>query len=159
MEYLKFESKVWKWFISFVFAVVTWVSFSFYLGQPIPFEYNFYHLDRELVKNVPIYVQLRSDMLHSYNISITPESTDLLLKGRRKFLNYLDDRNVGIYLSLRDIEEGEYEVVPEIKIPNGVSLALKSDLSFTVKVDSIDQTDSVEIRTQESLSEMLERVV
>lgn len=159
MDRFFLANKVGKWFVSFLCALSTWISFSFYLGQPVPFEEWVYRPSRKWIQNVPVYIQLRSEMLENYRISVIPEHIDFLVKGRQKFLNKLESKDIMVYLTLKGMVEGEYEIVPHIELPRGVSLALGRRDSFIVKVEKIHQSEvQKEKNENESLSDMIERV-
>ena len=114
------STNIVRWLISFVLAVIVWLSFSYYLGERVVFSNILPFYSRKLLKDVPVLCLVDTVLLSTHQIEISPQRVDLFVRGRKKFLKELSKEDMYIYVRVPLEGEGQYVMSPQIHLPKGV---------------------------------------
>jgi len=107
--------------VSLVIAIVIWFYIMGDLGYNILFFNNKNDLDIKRIKNVPISIMQRPQDLKG-NVTISPISIDIEIKGRKNILKNVSKRNLYAYVDISDFDIGAYFSIVKVLVPEGVSL-------------------------------------
>jgi len=67
-------------------------------------------------------VKILEPPLFLYRIKVEPEKVQLILTGSRRALKKLNVSGVSLFISVEGLKKGEYELVPRVYLPGGISV-------------------------------------
>ena len=73
-------------------------------------------------REISVPVKILEPPLSPYRIKVNPEKVDLILTGSRRALKRLNISGVSLFISVEGLKQGEYELVPRVYLPQGISV-------------------------------------
>ncbi len=73
-------------------------------------------------RDITVPVKILEPSLSPYRVKVEPEKVELILTGSRGDLKKLTVSGVSLFISVEGLEKGEYELVPRVYLPEGISL-------------------------------------